>query len=102
MMIPKGLASSFSDTESARSAYQSMPLVKVLSSQSKRLSPICGGNIHVAWNHQRFFMVISCLAASRDSFPDGDADALKLGSTAKQSSTKADLEIAFMFDSHMY
>ena len=47
-------------------------------------------------------MVISCLAASRDSFPDGDADALKLGSTAKQSSTKADLEIAFMFDSHMY
>ena len=47
-------------------------------------------------------MVISCLSASRVSFPNGDAEALKVGSTAKQSSTKPDLEIAFMVDSHVY
>ena len=46
-------------------------------------------------------MLISCLSPSRIALPDGESDALKVGSNAEQRSI-ADLAINFMFDSHAY
>ena len=47
-------------------------------------------------------MLISCLSPSRIALPDGESDALKVGSNAEQRSIRTDLAINFMFDSHAY